>query len=83
MRRTTFMGMEGSNPYEPPRSGQTKSRRIGPVFWLVLWFVFAIVFCAVFMGGDPFTSALIMGFGLVSFFLGNRFAKAGEGVTGE
>jgi hypothetical protein len=70
------MGIEGSNPYEPPRSGRTKSRRIRPVFWLVVWFIFAIVFCVAFMGGDPFTSAFITGFGLISFFLGNLFAKA-------
>ena len=75
--------MEESNPYEPPRSGQTRSRRIGPVFWLVLWFVLGILFCASFRGGDPFASATIMAFGAVSFFLGNLFAKAREGVAGE
>ena len=72
------MGMDEPNPYEPPRSGQTMSRRMGPVFWFISWFVFAMVFCASVMGGDPFNSVIIMGFGAVSFFLGNLFARARE-----
>jgi hypothetical protein len=35
------------------------------------------------MSGDPFASVTIMAFGAISFFLGNLFAQAREGLTDE
>ena len=72
------MGMDEPNPYEPPRSGQTKSRRMGSVIWIIILFVFENLFCASFMGGDPFNSVIIIGFGAVCFFLGIMFARERE-----
>jgi hypothetical protein len=49
-------------------------------WWVVAWFVLAIVFCALFVpGSDPFVSLCVMGFGAASFALGNLFAKARRG----
>jgi hypothetical protein len=75
------MGMGEPNPYEPPRSEPTKPRRRGPILWLVLWFVSGTIFCAVALGGDPFTSMMVMGFGAVSFVMGTQFVlvKSKEG----
>ena len=70
--------MDGPNPYEPPRSGQTKSPKMGPMVWLISWSLFVMIFCAAFMGGDPFNSIILMGFGAMSFFLGSLFARAGQ-----
>lgn len=72
------MRMNEPNPYGPPRSQQTKAGRIGPISWVVLWFISGTIFCAAAFGGDPFTSLIMMGFGAASFVTGDLFARAGD-----